>query len=350
MGSSLQVWLQQPMFIYTGALIFVLLALSLFGVFEFRMPAVMRNVIVSASNRQRGGAYAGVFLMGVLSALLVSPCVTAPLVGVLMYVASTGNVLLGASALFAIGIGMGIPLIAVGVSAGKWLPKRGPWMNAVSKFFGLVMLAMAIWLLSRVVTFSLTALLYGVLLLLGGLVIGVYLPRHIGWKRLHYSLGALTAVTGVVFIAMAFNAANLTGYVQRQANNKPTPFVVVHNQQALDQALETARAKMKPALIDFYADWCASCVEMEKEVFDKASVLTQLQNFMLIRVDLTDNSAEDQALLARYDVVAPPTVLLINQSGHEDDKLRIIGEMSANEFISRIQVFAQAHCDKKMIC
>lgn len=350
MGSSLQVWLQQPAFIYAGALIFILLALSLFGVFEFHMPAIMRNMIVNASNQQRGGAYAGVFLMGVLSALLVSPCVTAPLVGVLMYVASTGNIVLGASALFAIGIGMGIPLIAVGVSAGKWLPKRGPWMDAVSKFFGLMMLAMAIWLLSRVVSFSLTAVLYGALLLLGGLVIAVFLPRHIGWRRLNYSLGMLSALTGVVFIVMAFQSGNLTGYVHHSSDNATTPFVVVHNEQALNRALEVARDQKKPVLIDFYADWCASCVEMENEVFDKAPVLTQLQNFMLIRVDITENNADDQALLARYNVLAPPTVLLINQRGDEDGKLRIIGEMSANAFISRVQVFAQTHCENKTIC
>lgn len=296
MGGSLQVWLQTPIFIILGAFIFFMLALSLFGLFDIHMPKFIRNRIVILSNKQRGGAYAGVFLMGVLSALLISPCVTAPLVGVLLYIGTTGDVLLGASALFSIGIGMGIPLIVIGVSAGKWLPKRGLWMKVVEKCFGVLMLAMAIWLLSRSTLFSTNSL----------------------------------------------NNENKAGVVSQ--------FVVVHNQQQLNSVLLSASVQHKPVLLDFYADWCESCVTMEKNVFDKTRVRDQLKNFVLIRADLSDNSEEDQAMMTNYKVIAPPTVLLFNQSGEEDNDLRIIGEVNDTEFISRISVFAQAYCDQKTIC
>lgn len=353
MGKSLQVWLQQPAFILAGAAIFVLLALSLFNVYELKMPAFLRHHIVHVSNRQRSGAYLGVFLMGALSALLVSPCVTAPLVGVLLYVGTTGDVWFGASALFAIGLGMGIPLIVVGVSAGKWLPKRGPWMEGVKKAFGVVMLLMAVWLVSRAFNLSLSVLLYGLLLMLAGYLIGVRLPGLIGWPRLNGFVGGVTGLTGLLFAILSFTpGANLLvpGSVGQTVAQSASSFVVVHNKSELTDALMAARDKGKPALVDFYADWCESCIEMEHDVFAKEHVQNRLKNFVLIRADLSDNSGEDQMLMQDYNVIAPPTVLLFNQQGTEDEGSRIIGAVNASEFMTRISKFAAANCNQQTLC
>ncbi len=296
MGASLQVWLQKPVFMILGAVIFIVLALSLFGLFDIHLPGFLRSRIVTASNKQKGGAYVGVFIMGVLSALLLSPCVTAPLVGVLMYIGTTGDVLLGAGALFAIGIGMGIPLIVIGVSAGKWLPRRGWWMQAVEKCFGVLMLGMAVWLLSRSAIFP-------------------------------------------------------AGIIGRSNEVMPaSQFVVVRNQQQLDSVLSSASSQRKPVLLDFYANWCDSCIAMEKEVFGKQRVQELLKHFVLVRADLSDNSTENQTMLMKYKVIAPPTLLLFSPDGRENDNLRIVGEVSANEFSLRMNQFIEENCGKTTVC
>ena len=279
MGSSLQVFFQQPWIICAVGGLFILLSLSLFGVYELRLPSAWQNRLVSFSHQQRGGTYVGVLVMGAISTLVVSPCVTAPLVGVLIYIAESGNVLLGASALFAMGIGMGIPLILIGIST-KCLPKRGRWMKFVQYFFGVLMIVMAVWIFSRLSV------------------------KH----------------------APAYPA-----------------FTIVHNVEEVNKQLLLAQARHKPVILDFYADWCESCVEMDEKVFSLPDVMNSLHSFLLLRADLSKNNAEDEALLKNYNVVAPPTVIFFNDQGREMGEHRIVGGLDSQEFMTRIHTFITNH-------
>jgi thiol:disulfide interchange protein DsbD len=290
LGRSLQVWLQQPWVMTMMSGLIVLFALALFGVYELQLPRRWQSRILSLSQKQKAGAYAGVFTMGVLSTLIVSPCVTAPLIGVLMYIAQSGDMVLGGGALFAMGMGMGIPLILMGLSMGKWLPKSGAWMNLLQKILGLVMVAMAAWLLSR------------------------------AW-------------------AMTLPQKTLT-----------QDFTVIRSVSDLDQQLARAQAAGRPVMLDFYADWCESCVSMDKHVFSMTEVKNRLSPFILLRADLSANSKEEQALLNQYAIIAPPTVLLFNAAGKEVPAYRVVGELNAEEFMHRIDSFVAKRCDTNIAC
>lgn len=294
-GSSLQVALQKPWIIALTSGLFIALSLSLFGFYELRLPNRLHQTIYQWSAQQQGGTYAGVFCMGVLSTLVVSPCVTAPLVGVLMYIGQTGDLILGASALFALAIGMGLPLILIGTSAGKWLPKSGPWMDVVKKFFGLLLLAVAVILLMRIMPHT-----------------GSALPSR-------------TAHT----------------------MNAPS-FVVINDMKSLNEQLSAAKAENKPVLLDFYADWCDACVVMERKVFELGNVKQALQDYVLLRADLSNNTSDDEALMKQFNVIAPPTVLFFGADGLELHEKRIVGEVDANEFLHRLGKVAS--CTKTATC
>lgn len=282
LGHSLQVWLQTVWAIAIVSGLFVVLALSLFGLYELRIPAAWQHRMTQWSNQQQSGTYLGVFIMGTLAALIVSPCVTAPLVGVLMYISQTGDLLLGTSALFVMGIGMGIPLLLIGTSAGRWLPKSGGWMEIVKKVFGLLMLAMAVWLLARV-------------------------------------------------IPTPFNYLNHDAFYSSKQS-----FIVVNDMRHFNQELLTARAEHKPVLLDFYADWCESCVDMDRQVFNTPNVKQQLNHYVLLRADLSANTTEEEAMLHYFNVMAPPTVLFFDNQGREINSRRIVGEINAKEFLARL--------------
>lgn len=301
MGSSLQVWLQKPIFALLGGLIFILLAMSLFDVFQINISRLWQHRIAEWSNKQKRGTYVGVFLMGVMSVLLVSPCVTAPLVGVLMYIAQTGDELLGFLALFAMGIGMGIPLMLVGMSAGKYLPRRGPWMEAVRKLFGFVLIVMAVWMVSRS---------------------GVFQP-----VTQHFLIQA-----------------------EQTEPAKAKPFILIHDLNEFNRELASAAESSKPVMLDFYADWCESCVVMDKQVFNKDNVKKVLSPFTVLRIDLTSNSANDQEIMKLFGVMAPPTILFFDHKGQEVNSQRIVGELGASEFINRIDTFISAGCYTNLRC
>lgn len=348
LGSSIQVWLQKPMFIMAGSAIFIFLALSLFGLYDLRMPRRMHNKVIHWSNKHEGGTYIGVFFMGVLSTLIVSPCVTAPLVGVLIYMGQTGDMVLGASALFTMGIGMGIPLMLIGISAGRFLPKSGQWMEAVKKLFGIIMLGMAIWMLSRIATPVITNILLGLLLLSIAIFFAIYLPRHLGWYKLNRSLGFAVGLAGLLFIANSvitqpFSFLRIPTQIANQ-------FIIVHSVNDLNKQLLIAQTARKPVLLDFYADWCESCIVMDKNVFSKPEVMHLLNNFVLLRADLSENTSNDEILLKNFNVIAPPTVLFFNQVGHEEDTHRIVGEVNKQEFLTRLTTFITTNCDKNLRC
>jgi thioredoxin:protein disulfide reductase len=250
----------------------------MFGFYELKLPAFIENKILGASQKLKGGEFFGVFIMGVLSALIVSPCVAAPLAGALIYIGNTHNVLLGGVGLFALAIGMGVPLLLIGASAGSLLPKAGGWMTIVRNFFGVLMLAMAAYLVWPVLPTSITE----------------PINKRIG-----------------------------------NTNEQHLPFVRVKSISALDAAL--ANAKGKTVMLDFYADWCVSCKEMEKLTFSDATVKAALKDTVLLQADVTENNADDQALLKRFNLFGPPGIIFFNQNGQEV-KPKVIGYKNVADF------------------
>lgn len=351
MGGSLQAWLQQPWIIIFVSSLFAVLAFSLFGLYDLRLPRALQNRITAVSRRQEGGNYSGVFIMGMVSTLIVSPCVTAPLVGVLMYIAETGNMALGAGALFAMGIGMGIPLIVIGVTTGKWLPRRGPWMYAVQCLFGVMMMGMAFWLLSRIASLVVVLKFFSVMLLAASFYLMVSVSCFQLSRQVRRGLAAGAGIAGVLLLTVVTLPGVMSRLSPAQANTVAVnSFTIVHNVADLDQQLAKAQAAHRPVLLDFYADWCESCVVMDKTVFSKPEVMKNLDRFTLLRADLSANSADDEILLKNFDVIAPPTVLFFNNQGQEVNSQRIVGELTKNEFMTRINTFITASCDKNVAC
>lgn len=338
MGSLMQVALQKPFVIGTASVFFVLLSLSLFGFYDIKMPQFVHQQALHLSNRQKGGQYVGVFFMGTLSTLIISPCVTAPLIAILIYISQTKDLIFGAAALFALGIGMGIPLLVIGTSAGKWLPKTGPWMEAIKKLCGFAMIAMAIWMASRIMPKPIVDVLVALFLSCLGLFLAFYLPRLTGQHLLNKSLACIVFIAAGSFFYSAMPWHKEVATMQHV-------FKTVTTEAALQQELLNAREQSQPVLIDFYADWCESCVVMDKKVFAKPSVQEKLSSFRLLRIDLTDLGQTEEAIMKQYAVIAPPSIILIDKHGKEIESLRIVGELSPEAFIARIEEID--HQDKK---
>lgn len=347
LGSSVQAYFQSPWIISAFSLVFVLLALSMLGVFQFRLGKVWQQRIAALQQRQKSGSYLGVFFMGVLSTLIVSPCVTAPLVGVLAYISETGNLMLGGSALFVLGLGMGLPLLLLGFSAGKYLPKAGPWMEFIQRFFAFLLLGMAIWMLARILPGGVTLFLWACLLILTAIFL-FFVEGLSGWSQhLAYLSGGLFVLYALVlFVGVSMNftspfypfephdpAGSLLAI--RPHLNKSLDFTELRSMEQLDRLLVEARQEGKPVLLDFYADWCESCQILEKVVLSAGEVQNKLRHFVLLRANVTENNAFDRALLKRYHVVAPPTFLFFNRKGQEVMEKRIVGEVDRQLFLAR---------------
>lgn len=340
MGSSVQVWLQKGWVIGLMSAIVLLLALSLFEWYDLRFSRRWHNFVSNWSRRHQGGNYLGVFSMGVLSTLVVSPCITAPLMGVLIYISQTGNIFLGGSALFALGLGMGIPLMLIGISANKWLPKSGAWMEAVRKMMGFCMLALAIWMLSRILMPVTIMLLWSLLLFTVAAFFYVSMPKYIGRRHINRGIGIFAAALGVVVILSGTNTLTLKQVPVEQS----TPlFTVVKNIESLRQQLASAAAAGQPVLLDFYADWCESCIAMDEKVFKQTDVQMNLKKYRLLRADLTNNNAADAEILKAYQVIAPPTILFFDPRGQEINSQRVVGEVGAKEFLSRLTTVKSCH-------
>lgn len=347
LGSSLQVLFQKPWIILSVSSLFILLALSLFGLYELRLPTKLHLYFLGMSQRQRAGNYVGVFCMGVLSTLIVSPCVTAPLAGVLIYISQTGNLLLGAIALFALGLGMGVPLLIIGMSAGKWLPKSGAWMDAVKIVFGFMMIGMAIWLLSRIVMPFVAAMIWGLFLISIGMYLIIYLPKLIGRKRINQILGVMVVISGIIIMVSGIVPTRWRELTPHQHVELGVhQFIDVTNIADLKKQLAIAKNNQQPVIVDFYADWCESCVSMEKNVFQSADVQKYLSGFVLLRANVTNNTADEEALLKDYQVIAPPTVLFFNAQGKELYSQRIIGEVNSTEFLAKLVMVEKANTQK----
>lgn len=340
LGNHIQSALQRPWVIVIFSAIFVLMALSLFGVYQMQLPARLQQRLTAWSNRQKGGTYIGVFFMGSISSLIVSPCISPPLVGVLAYIAQTGNMGLGGLALLALGIGMGIPLLVIGATHGHVLPKTGHWMVTVERLTGVIMLGFAIWMLSRIIPGPVTLLLWGFLLM----GVAVFLSHFFrGLSERHHvrrSIGLIIFMYGIILLvgAVLGNSDPLQPFenVKPVIHQKNTGWVIVKNNAEFEQALHEAKQKKQLVMLDFYADWCIACIEMDKKVFAKREVQQALSGMMLLRANVTDNNAFDQALMQQYDVIAPPTYVFFAADGAELTANRIVGETNKNDFLAAL--------------
>lgn len=309
-GSNLQATFQEPWVIGSFAAVFVLLSLSMFGFYELQLPSALQSRLHHSSDRHRDGSYWGAGIMGALSSLIVGPCVAAPLAAALIYIGQTGDVVLGGSALFVMGLGMGVPLLIVGASAGKLLPKAGMWMNATKAVFGVVMLAVAVWMLSRILPPTVTMVLTAMLLIIPAIYMNAIEPLPhpaTGWQKLWKGVGLMMLVFGVMqLIGLSAGNTNplqpLVGLALGGETQAKTAieFQRVRNVAELEQKLQQAKANQQWVMLDFYADWCVSCKEMEAYTFTDALVKEHLKNFVLIQADVTENNANDTALLQRF--------------------------------------------------
>lgn len=340
-GLNLQARLQSAWVLVPFALFFVLFALAMFGLFELKLPQALSNRLDSVANRTKGGSLLGAAVLGVLSSLLVSPCVSAPLAGALLYISASGDALGGALKLFALGLGMGAPLLLVATGGAAWLPKSGPWLNTVKNAIGVLLLGLAIGLLSRVLPGPATLLLVGLLaagvaLFLGALEFVIKTPR----QRLAQLLGLALLVYA---LACWYGALSGQGDPLRPlpppsvatASSSPaqqSAWQTITTPAALDAALAQAKASGQPVLLDWYADWCISCKVIEHEVLNAAQVQAQLGAFKLLRFDITQSNAEQRTLLDRYQLFGPPALLFFAANGSEMTTDRVIGEINAVDF------------------
>ncbi|MBL7480112.1 protein-disulfide reductase DsbD [Legionella bononiensis] len=344
LGANLQISMQSPWAISIFSLIFVLLALSMFGFYEFKLPDSWQAKIAGSSRSQRGGHYIGAAIMGCLSTLILSPCVTAPLIGVLTYIAQSGNVLLGTLTLFFLSLGMGTPLLLIGTSAGRWLPETGSWMNAVKAFFGVMLIAVAIYLMERILPAGLTMGLWGSLLIFSGIYTGAF--THSISSREKFCQGAGIIMLGYGLLILIGASMGSTNPLQPLANLQAatvTPYQPTINQPKTLASIkrEIEQAKGTPVMLDFYADWCASCKIMEATTFQDPNVLEALNHFKIIKIDVTANDAENKAIMNEYKVVAPPTFVFFNSQGKELNEFKLVGESSANEFLHNLNQIKQ---------
>lgn len=346
-GSNLQAAFQKPWVISVFAGLFVLLSLSMFGFYNLQLPAALQSKLHHSSEKHRDGSYWGAGIMGALSSLIVGPCVAAPLAAALIYIGQSGDVVLGGSALFVMGLGMGLPLLLVGASAGKLLPKAGKWMDATKAVFGVIMLAVAVWMLARILPGAVTMLLSAMLLIIPAIYLNAVepLPHSCsGWQKLWKGVGLIMLLFGVMqLIGLAAGNANPLQPLARLAASGEAPakqgiqFKRIRGIAELEQTLQQAKAGGQWVMLDFYADWCVSCKEMEAYTFTDAQVKQQLKDFVLIQADVTENNADDKALLQRFNLVGPPGIVFFDPAGRERSDKRVIGYQDADAFLNSLK-------------
>lgn len=345
LGENLQAMFQNPWIIGSFSALFMVLALSMFGLFELQLPHALQHRLHQISYQQRGGTLIGVALMGLLSGLIVGPCLAPPLAGALIFIGQHGDPVLGGSALFALSMGMGLPLLVIGTSAGSLLPRAGDWMNTIRAVFGVLMLGLAIWMLERIIPGWVSLLLWGGLFIVTAVYMGAFNTLSIdsnGWEKLWKGLGLILLIYGSLLMIGGASGSNtiwkplhaLTSVDDH--NNERTPhlaFTQISNLADLNQQLASTN---QAVMLDFYADWCTDCKTMEATTFRDNNVVAALANTRLLQLDMTDNTAEHQAMLKQLQVFGPPTILFFNSKGEEHRPNRIVGHVSAQELLTHI--------------
>ena len=339
-GEGFAAALQTPWAIGGFSLLLVLLSLSMFDVYELRLPTAWTTHWSTHSNRLPAGQWLGVFVMGGVSALILSPCVTAPLAGALLFISQSGDVVQGGAALLSMASGMSVPLLLLGASAGRWVPKAGAWMHGVKRLFGLLMLAVALWLAQPVLPIAVVLGLWGLLLLLAGFLLRPFNRRshhcHALRSALQRSVGVVALALGLMQIIGAASGGNdplrpLAHFGVAATTSTTSPlFQAVDDLAAFEAALVAAAGR--PVMLDFYADWCVSCKEMERFTFSDPQVAARLAGAVLLKADVTANSAGHRALLRRFGLFGPPGTLFFDPSGQEVAAARVVGFQSAERF------------------
>ena len=352
LGNSVQAILQNVYVITASSIIFVLLALSLFGLYELQLPSFLTSKLNNAANKTKSGSYVGVFIMGIISSLIVSPCVSAPLAGTLIYIATTGNMLLGGSALFVLALGMGVLLLIAGTSGGKFLVKAGGWMQVVRYFLGVVMIAFAIWMIGRIIPSYWVDFLYGLLLVGTALYMGAIEPAGDSrWKRFIKMIAFFILIYGISLSLQFFlpglrRTMSNNNTVQRgncQTTIKPKidhepEFTRVTTVQELDKLIAKAKKENKPVIIDYYADWCTDCKEMEVTTFKDLNVQQALKSFIAVQADITKNNADSKALKKKYKVFGPPYFVFLTPEGKMIQRMSIAGMINAKDLIQHLNI------------
>ncbi len=326
--------------------VFVLLALSMFGFYELQLPVSWQNRLSGSSGRQ-GGTLHSVAVMGVLSAIIVGPCIAPPLAGALLYISQTGDAVLGGSALFAMGLGMGVPLLAIGTSAGKLLPKAGVWMETIKHIFGVLMLAVAVWFMERVLPGALALALWALLFIVTAIYMGALdrSDRQSQWQGLWRGLGLALLVYGMLLmIGAASGGSNvfkpLEGLLSKdgagQIRSNTLSFQTIKGIDGLQSVLDQAAREDKYVMLDFYADWCITCKEMEHRTFTDPGVHKMLSNVVLLQADVTENDEFDKALLKKFSLYGPPAILFFNKQGVEEKSHRLVGFMKIEDFLKHV--------------
>lgn len=342
-GSKLQLYMQDPTVLFTFAGVFIVLSLSMFGFYELQLPSAIQNRLNDLSNKQKGGTLVGVAAMGALSALVVSPCVSAPLAGALIYIGNTGDGVLGGISLMALGLGMGAPLLVIGTTGGNMLPKAGGWMDSIKGLFGVGLLAVALWLVKHLMPDSLVLIFWGLCAMIAAVYLGAFQPASTPKAQLFKGIGLSLAALAVAIIlsgASIFAPAS-SGFSNQNATGSGTEqpglaFTRIRSQDALDQALASAKDNGKPVMIDYYADWCISCIELEHGAFKNPDALALLANHQLLQIDLTDND-EAESLLDRFNLQGPPSILFFDKEGQELTHARIYAYKDEESFLKHLR-------------